>query len=157
MEYFIDIAGLYERTYELVSREAGIAYDDAGDSLYDGIIIGAADRPAVVRAIADAVSALVERTRDICTVRDGYIREDEMGVLIEHPAALSFSVPDFDTDNEALVAGEVSGYISLSAAASWFAGHHPSKAEEYALRSQRAMDRAVTLLKTIKTPQRQWK
>lgn len=139
MEYIIDRDMLYPLIYEEVSRVANEAYDEEGNSLYDGIIITSADKPTVNRLEDDAIDALVKRTIDICTFQIGQ---------------LSFDVPDFKEDLTDATKTEITRYIVMNVCAAWFQSRIPSKVEEYALRGQAAMDKAVTYLKTIKAPSR---
>ncbi len=130
---------LYPLIYEEVSRVANEAYDEEGNSLYDGIIITSADKPTVNRLEDDAIDALVKRTIDICTFQIGQ---------------LSFDVPDFKEDLTDATKTEITRYIVMNVCSAWFQSRIPSKVEEYALRGQTAMDKAVTYLKTIKAPTR---
>lgn len=139
MEYIIDRDALYPLIYEEVSRVANEAYDEEGNSLYDAILITSADKATVERLEDDAIDALVKRTIDIC-------RQDS--------ASLRFDVPDFIEDLEDITKWEITRYIVMNVCAAWFQSRIPSKVEEYALRGQTAMDKAVTYLKTIKTPTR---
>ena len=53
-----------------------------------------------------------------------------------------------------MVEDEITRYIVLNVCAAWFQERWSAKAEEYAARGQVAMDKAVTMLKTIKSPKR---
>lgn len=139
MEYIIDRDMLYPLIYEEVSRVANEAYDEEGNPLYDGIIITSADMATIVRLEDDAIDALLKRTIDIS-------RQDL--------AFLRFDVPDFKEDLTDATKTEITRYIVMNVCAAWFQSRIPSKVEEYALRGQAAMDKAVTYLKTIKAPSR---
>lgn len=130
---------LYPLIYEEVSRVANEAYDEEGNPLYDGIIITSADMATIVRLEDDAIDALLKRTIDIS-------RQDL--------AFLRFDVPDFKEDLTDATKTEITRYIVMNVCAAWFQSRIPSKVEEYALRGQAAMDKAVTYLKTIKAPSR---
>ena len=139
MEYYIDRDTLYSLIFEEVSRVADEAYDDTGASLYDAVIITSKDDATIERMEDDAIDALVKRTVDIAT---------------QSASLLSFDVPDFKEDLTDATYLEITRYISLNVCAAWFQSRMPSKVEEYTLRSQAAMDKAVTYLKTIKPPKR---
>ena len=139
MEYIINRDTLYLIIYEEVSRVANEAYDEAGNSLYDSIIITSADNATIERLEDDAIDAFVKRTIDICTWEMAFLR---------------FDVPDFKEELSDATKWEITRYIVLNVCAAWFQSRIPSKVEEYALRGQAAMDKAVTYLKTIKAPSR---
>ena len=139
MEYIINRDTLYLIIYEEVSRVANEAYDEAGNSLYDSIIITSADNATIERLEDDAIDAFVKRTIDICTWEMAFLR---------------FDVPDFKEELSDATKWEITRYFVLNVCAAWFQSRIPSKVEEYALRGQAAMDKAVTYLKTIKAPSR---
>ncbi len=139
MEYFIDRDTLYSQIFEEVSRVANEAYDDTGASLYDAIIPTSQDNATIDRLQDDAIDALLKRTVDICKI-DGDV--------------LRFDVPDYDEDFAGVTSWEISRFITMNVCAAWFQSRMPSKVEEYTLRGQTAMDKAVTYLKTIKAPSR---
>lgn len=154
MEYIIDRDGLFPLIDEEVSRVANEAYSEDGASLYDGIIITSADHRTIERLEDDAINSLIERTSDICKPVPGGFREAEDTTLIQVLPRLSFEVPDFDEDFADVTVEEITRYIVLNVCAAWFQSRCSGKVEEYASRGQVAMDKAVTLLKTIKAPRR---
>lgn len=149
MEYYIDYTELSELVKEEVSRIANEAYDQDGNSLYDGIRITSADTDTILRLERDAVNALVKRTQDICTPTPG----GETALISVLPR-LEFDVPDFDAFFEDAVNEEITRYITLNTVAAWCQSRCTAKVEEYTNRGQVAMDKAVALLKAIKAPRR---
>ncbi len=154
MEYIIDRDSLFPLIDEEVSRVANEAYSEDGASLYDGIIITSADRRTIGRLEDDAINSLIKRTSDICRPVPGVFRETEGTTLIQVLPRLSFDVPDFDEGLNDVTVEEITRYIVLNVCAAWFQSRYPGKVEEFAGRGQVAMDKAVTLLKTIKAPRR---
>ncbi len=154
MDYHIDYTELFDLINEEVSRIAGEAYDQDGNSLYDGIRITSADLDTISRLERDAVNALVLRTEDICTPVPGGIREAEDGTEVVILPSLEFYVPDFDLFFDEAVTDEITRYITLSTVAAWCRSRCVEKVDEYEARGRQAMDRAVSLLKAIKAPKR---
>lgn len=154
MDYQIDYTGLFELVNEEVSRIANEAYDQDGNSLYDGIRITSADVDIITRLERDAVNALIKRTQDICTPVSGRTYEAEDGTPVVELPKLEFDVPDFDLFFEEAVNDEITRYITLNVVAAWSQSRCPAKVEEYTNRGQVAMDKAVHLLKAIKAPRR---
>ncbi len=54
-----------------ISRIADGAYDDEGNSLYDGIIVTSRDAATIEGMFSDALSALVKRLSDVISYPDG--------------------------------------------------------------------------------------
>lgn len=154
MDYHINYNELFDLISEEVSRIANEAYDQDGNSLYDGIRLTSADIDTVRRMERDAVNALVKRTEDICTPIPGGNTEAEDGTITAVLPSLEFYVPDFDLFFEDAVSEEITRYITLDTVAAWCRSRCPAKVEEYAGRGQAAMDKAVALLKAIKAPRR---
>lgn len=148
--YTIDRERLFPLIEEEVSRVADETYADDGSSLYDAIIITSNDLNTIHRLEDDAVNTLIRRVQDICTYtaeREGIDEEGEDVIL---PAEMEFDVPDFDEHLEEVTDAEITRYIVLNTCAAWFQSRCTSKVEEYTLRGQVAMDKAVEYLKTIK-------
>ena len=103
--------------------------------MYDLVRIKSPDIPTIVRLEDDAIDHFVRRTMDICTV-DG--------------SSLVFDVPDFDDSNTEMTRREITRYIVLNVCAAWFFTGVKGRVEEYAKRSEEAMNKAITYLKTIK-------
>lgn len=154
MDYEINYIELGNLIGEEVSHIANEAYDQDGNSLYDGIRIISADTATVNRLMRDAITALVKRTEDICTPFPEGTETDEFGRETKTLPRLEFDVPDFDFFFEDAVNDEITRYITLNAIAVWCQSRYPAKVEEYANRGQAAMDKAVGLLKAIKAPRR---
>lgn len=150
MDYTVDRDMLFPLIDEEVSRVANETYSDDGTSLYDNIRITSADHDTIDRLEDDAVNTFVKRVQDICTLSAEHTAEDEDGEEVVIPAVLSFYVPDFDLSLTEITAREITRYIVLNTCAAWFQARCKDKVQEYADRSQVAMDKAVAYLKTIK-------
>lgn len=154
MDYYIDQQSLRSLIEEEVSRVAASAFGEGGQPLYDAIRLTSADDAQIERLERDAIDAFVKRTVDICTPVRGTFRQDGSDTLIEVLPNLSFNVPDFDENFTSMVEDEITRYIVMNVCSAWFQERYTPKVEEYAARGQVAMDKAVSLLKTIKSPRR---
>ena len=141
MTYTVDNTTITNLITEEVSRVATSAYSDNGTSLYDSVVIHSRDADSVSRLIKDGIDAVVRRTADICTV-------------IPSPLALSFYTPDMDTTKESAVGQEITRAITLGAVSTWLSEKLPARAKEYSDRAIAALNIAVGLMKTRKTPTR---
>ncbi len=166
MELKIDRDKAIEGAEREISRIADGAYDDEGNSLYDGIIVTSRDAATIEGMFSDALSALVKRLSDVISYPDGTDAEetgessgeDTAGTAAEEDAAndgvitLSLDLPDFDENHQGMVEAETGRFISMNIVAAWCQERYSKKVEEYAQRGQVAMDKAVALLKTRKKP-----
>lgn len=146
MYYTIDKAALHSRIEEEVSHAADQAYSDNGQSLYDSVVITEKDYDLVDRFIEDAISAIERRAFDICKP---YTSTDTKGVKTRQ---LYFYVPDFDETMEPEVEKELTECLVMFPCASLFSTRRASIAPQYGERAQLAMDKAVHLLKSRKSP-----
>ena len=140
MEYIVDKSILFPLVDEEVSRVANETYSEDGTSLYDTIVITENDKPTIGRMMDDAVNTFVKRAQDIVRYEKG---------------KLTFiRIPDFDESLTAPTEQEITRYIVLNTCAAWFQSRNRDKVEEFTLRGQTAMDKAIAYLKTIKHPTR---
>ncbi len=149
--YTIDKADLGSRIDEEVSNVADEAYSDNGASLYDSIILTEKDSEEVDRFIDTAVSSFVTRAFDICK----YYYQTESSSL-QTNEKLEFYVPDLDETMEPAIIEEISKYITLFVCTCVFQTRRPSVVPQYTERTQAAMNRAITLLKSRKSPIELW-
>lgn len=147
MRYAIDNNALFAFIDEQVSQVAEAAYGENGASLYDSVVLTEKDTDDVMAFIGDAVRAFASRTFDICRISpaDGQGRE-----------GLEFYVPDFDTTMQDAAFSEITHYIVFSVCASLFQSRRAQEVQNYATRAQASMDRAVSLLKSRKSPMDIW-
>lgn len=151
MYYIIDKSALLEKVKEEVSKVADDAYGDNGMSLYDSIIITEKDVEQVNRFLDDAVGALVQRAFDI-TKYSPLVDNDTLAVT----PRLLFYVPDFDATMGDLVKEELDKYLTLYSCTALFQSRRASVVPEFEGRAQAAMERAVMLLKSRKSPTDTW-
>lgn len=151
MYYVIDKPALLERVKEEVSRVADEAYTDDGTALYDSVIVTQKDEDQIDRFIDDAVDALVRRAFDI-TKYAPLVDSETLAVT----PRLKFYVPDFDETMEDAVRSELEKYIVLYACSSLFQSRRAGVLPEFQARTQAAMDNAVILLKSRKSPVDTW-
>lgn len=149
--YTIDKADLGSRIDEEVSNVADEAYSDNGASLYDSIILTEKDSEEVDRFIDTAVSSFVTRAFDICK----YYYQTESSSL-QTNEKLEFYVPDLDETMEPAIIEEISKYITLFVCTCVFQTRRPSVVPQYTERTQAAMNRAIALLKSRKSPIELW-
>ena len=161
MYYVIDKPALLESIREEVSHVADEAYGENGTALYDSVMVTLRDKPTLERFIDDAVSAFVRREFDI--TKYNHILNyhyDEDGNPTDQVASvtprLEFFVPDFDTSMEGAVKAELDRYIVMYACSAIFQQRRATVVPEYTSRTQSAMDKAVSLLKSRKHPVTQW-
>lgn len=141
MRYDIDKTYLRAFIDEQVSLVADEAYSDQGISLYDSIILTKKDDDTVNRHIDDAVRGFVTRTFDIAKI-------DADGI--------KFYVPDFDESMEDAVKSEITHFIVFAVCAALFKSRRPQAEPEYTERAKAAVEKAVTLLKSRKSPTDLW-
>jgi len=149
--YTINRTSLRDRIEEEVSHVANDAYADNGQSLYDSIIVTEKDEEMVGRFIDDAINAFVNRTFDIC--KYAYITDTLGSQPVEH---LEFYVPDFDETMEDAMKEEVTKFIVLFVCVSLFQTRRPMVVPQFTERMQAALTKAVSLLKSRKSPIRLW-
>lgn len=125
-----------------ISRVADKAYDDEGNSLYDGIVVTSSDEATLTAMISDSINSFVRRVLDIVSGMEN--SADGTGI--------SLDVPDFDTNFEGAVSSEFERHIVLNVCAAWLQERYSERSEEYVARGQVAADKTVALLKTRKKP-----
>ena len=146
MYYTIDKEALRPKIEEEVSLVADEAYGDNGASLYDSVILTEKDNGTVDRFIDTAVSAITTRMYDICKL---YKSDDTAEGSLEQ---IYFHVPDFDETMEDTVKEELSKFIILFTCTSVFEQRRPAVVPQFTERAKAALDKAVTLLKSRKSP-----
>jgi len=151
MYYTINRTNLRDRIDEEVSIVANDAYGDNGLSLYDSIVLTEKDNDMVGRFIDDAINAFVNRTFDICK----YYYTTESGST-ETSESLEFYIPDFDETMEQATKDEITKFIVLYACTSLFQSRRPMVVPQFTERMQAALTKAVSLLKSRKSPIRLW-
>lgn len=145
MRFDIDKPVVLALVTEEVSRVADESYSDSGESLYDSVILTSRDADTVERFLTDAFQELARRTFDIC----------ERFSLGEE-SWIDFYVPDFDEDYKDAVENELERHLALQVCVSVFKSRRASAVPEYTERAAKAADKAVTLLKSRKTPIKIW-
>lgn len=126
-----------------ISRVADKAYDDEGNSLYDGIVVTSSDKETLTAMISDSINSFVRRVSDIVSGMENSAAE----------IGISLDVPDFDTSNfGGAVSDEFERHIVLNVCAAWLQERYSERSEEYVARGQVAADKTVALLKTRKKP-----
>lgn len=125
-----------------ISRVADKAYDDEGNSLYDGIVVTSSDEATLTAMISDSINSFVRRVSDIVSGMEN--SADGTGISID--------VPDFDTNFGGAVSSEFERHIVLNVCAAWLQERYSERSEEYVARGQVAADKTVALLKTRKKP-----
>lgn len=151
MYYTIDKADLRSRIDQEVSHVADEAYGDNGASLYDSVILTDKDKEEVDRFIDTAISAFVSREFDICK----YFYQTDSSTLASEEM-LEFYVPDLDETMIPTINEEISKYVTLFVCSCIFQTRRPSVVPQYTERTQSSMNRAVTLLKSRKSPIKIW-
>lgn len=146
MYYTIDKEHLYALVEQQVSLVADEAYGDNGISLYDSIVLTEKDKPTVEGLIDEAISSIVNRCFDICKYHYATNTEEE------NEEQLYFFVPDLDETMEERIEEELAGFIVLFACNQIFLTRRPSVVPVFTERAQAALNRAVTLLKSRKSP-----
>lgn len=149
--YTINRTSLRDRIDEEVSHVANEAYADNGQSLYDSIIVTEKDDEVVGRYIDDAINAFVNRTFDIC--KYFYATDTNESQPSER---LQFYVPDFDETMEDATMEEITKFIVLFACSSLLQTRRPLVVPQFNERMQAALTKAVTLLKSRKSPIELW-
>lgn len=147
MYYSIDKSIIRNLIDEEVSKVADEAYGENGASLYDSIVLTEKDDDFVDRLVDESVRGLVARTFDICK----FAQNDTAG-----NARLLFYVPDFDETMESSVTSEINNFLALSVCAGIFQSRRPQAVQEYTERAKAAVEKAVTLLKSRKSPIAIW-
>lgn len=153
MYYTINYTALWPLIDEEVSRVADNSYTEQGVSQYDLIHLTSRDRDTVQRLIDDAVSKIVAREGDICKYAPQAIINGNDTTVV---ARLLFYVPDMDTSSEGEVTKELTRYIVFYVTASHLGEKRPERAQQYITLAQSALDKAVILLKTRKSPTESW-
>ena len=149
--YIINRANLRDRIDEEVSHVANEAYSDSGMSLYDSIILTEKDDEMVGRYIDDALNTFVNLVFDIC--KYFYVTDNNENQPVEQ---LQFYVPDFDETMEDAMKEEVTKFIVLFVCVSLFQTRRPMVVPQFNDRMQAALTKAVTLLKSRKSPIMLW-
>lgn len=147
MYYTIDKTLLRALIDEEVSHVADDAYGENGLSLYDSIILTEKDDETVMRLLDDAVRGFVTRTYDICK----FAPDDGQG-----NKRLYFYVPDFDVTMEDSVVSEINHYVVFAVCASLFRSRRAQSVQEYTERAEASVNKAVSLLKSRKSPIALW-
>ncbi len=124
-----------------ISHVADKAYDDEGNSLYDGIVVSSSDEATLTAMISDSINSFVRRVSDIVS-----------GINSADGTGISLDVPDFDTNFGGAVSSEFERHIVLNVCAAWLQERYSERSEEYVARGQVAADKTVALLKTRKKP-----
>ena len=140
MTYSINIASAYDRVDEEVSRIAATSYNEAGQSLYDGIVLHSNDHDDIVRMINGSINVLVARTWDMVTITPG------------DTPTLTFNAPDLDPGLGASIKAELDNFIAFDTAAAWFRLRATDHVELFSTRAQEALAKAVAMLHTRKDP-----
>lgn len=157
MYYVIDKSRLWDLIDEEISKVADDAYSDAGTSLYDSVVMTEKDRSTVERHIDDAVSAFVKREFDVTKHAPlAFHSDDDEREITKVIPRLQFYVPDFDETMAEALDSELDRYIVLFACSAMFQQRRPALVPEYTTRTQSAMDKAVSLLKSRKHPVTKW-
>lgn len=147
MVYTIDKNILATYIDEEVSKVADEAYGENGVSLYDGVVLTEKDADTVSRLIDDAVNGIASRMFDICKFSSGTNPGD---------VQLIFYVPDFDNTMEDAAKSELTHFIVFSACTTLFKSRRAQAVPEYTDRAQAAINKAVTILKSRKSPTEIW-
>lgn len=147
MYYTINKTILKALIDEEVSKVADEAYAENGASLYDSVILTEKDAALVDRLLGEAVRSLVTRTYDICK----YVSDDTYG-----NTRLLFYVPDFDETMEDAVKDGINVFLALSVCTELFQSRRAQAVPEYSARAQASLEKAVTLLKSRKSPAAIW-
>lgn len=150
MYYTIDKATLRDLVGQQVSLVADEAYGDNGVSLYDSIVLTGKDEPTVERLINEAVSAIVNRCFDICKYQ--YVTDTSE----TSEERLFFYVPDLDETMEERIGEELTDFVVLFVSNQIFMTRRPSVVPVFTEQAQAALNRAVTLLKSRKSPIKIW-
>mgnify|MGYP007069940818 CR=1 FL=1 len=156
MYYVIDKPALLESIREEVSGVADAAYSDDGTALYDAVMVTDRDKPTLERFIDDAVSQFVRREFDITKYSPETYTDENQQTQLTGRMRLLFYIPDFDDTMADAATAELDRYIVMYACAALFQQRRPAVVPEYTTRTQTAMDKAVTLLKSRKHPVTQW-
>lgn len=135
MEYTVKISELIPKIEEELSREAMIAADKDGRSLYDALRPLSRDKSDLQRYIADGVNAILVRFWDCCHYHDA------------STPTLVFDLPDFDGENTSRAEGELDRYIVLSACAAFLIEKNQEKSKTFADRATMALSKAVTIMR----------
>lgn len=143
MTYLINSTELYDKIDEEISRVAVREYTDDDTPMYDAVVLHSNDAGEIRRLQGDAVNTLVKRNYDIVTI----VPNNPQGL-----PGLSFNVPDLETSTEDIIREEISRFIVLNVCAAWFQARAKDKVEEFANRSQVALDKASVMLHTRRAP-----
>lgn len=142
MKYRIRYKALMEKVDQLVSQHAYRQYGEDGTPLYDNLIVPSNERH-IVKAFIDAgVTALLRRLGDVA-----YIDPENSSVIV-------FNVPDFNETFSAAVRSALGQYLANYACACWMDRVAKDSAQLFLDITASAIDNAVKLLKTRKTPKR---
>ncbi|MBR5660601.1 MAG: hypothetical protein IKW99_03530 [Bacteroidales bacterium] len=133
-----------------MSLVADEAYGDNGISLYDSVVLTEKDTPTVERLINDAVAAIASRCFDICKY---YYDTDTSSSSGER---LYFYVPDLDETMEETIGQDLTDFIVLFTCNQIFLTRRPSVVPVFTEQAQAALNRAVSLLKSRKSPIKIW-
>lgn len=147
LEYTINKSSLSSQIASLVSRVADEAYGDNGMSLYDTIVLTEKDDDLVDGYIDEAISAFVARLQDICWVSTSSSDLSEK---------LNIYVPDFEESKENLAKDAITSFIVYSTCLEIFKSRRPQVVPEYEARALAALNKAITFLKSRKSPVDLW-
>ena len=147
--YAVIYNSLLDAVDEEVSRVADAAYSDAGESLYDQIIITERDTNVLYNMVDGAVTAIVNRCADVCT----YAPTSGSSPIMR----LAFYLPDFGAVSWSVVEDELSKFIVYSTVAQFLTQRHPASSPEYNERAMAALAKAASLMKIRKAPLEIWK
>ena len=156
MYYVIDKAALLESIKEEVSHVADDAFADDGTALYDSVMVTSRDYPTLERFVDDAVNAFVRREFDIAKFSPETYTDEYGEAQLTGRMRIHFFIPDFDTTMADAAKAELDRYIVLYACAAIFQQRRAAVVPEYTARTQSAMDKAVSLLKSRKHPVTTW-
>lgn len=146
-------ADLVSTIKDEVSRIADKAYDERGNSLYDGVVIYSNDEDTIDTLLSESERAVRIRLADIIKPQEATTTEDTTTEdATEETIAMEFDIPDCDPALVKLAQADICRYLTLSVCASWFNGHLADKAENFSEHALAALERAATELKTRKKP-----
>lgn len=146
MDYSVDKTTLYALIDEEVSKVADEAYSDNGVSLYDSVVLTEKDSGMVYRLIDEAVDGLASRLYDVCK-----FSTDTHG-----NSQLVFYLPDFDDTMENAARSEITHFIVYSVCTEIFKSRRAQSVPDYEARAAASIGKAVSLLKSRKSPVDVW-
>lgn len=186
LDYILNEQEVLAVVDEEIARAADSAYSEDGTSLYDSVINTERDAATISRLMGDAMRTFASRAYDICkykatvtyeqatyndaplyyVVHDDGVGPDTTTTATDFPVytnkalsatnILQFYVPDFDVTMTDMAFAEISRYIALEVVAAFLQQRSAALVPEYTARSQAALAKAITLLKSRKAPDESW-